>query len=65
MMATVGYITRAVGWGGPSIFWGPNGTYLARGHFRAQKSLDFKGPPLPMALKMDVAYIKIISSRPI
>jgi hypothetical protein len=47
------------------LFLGPNGTRFARGHFRAQKSLDFQGPPLPMALEMDVAHIKIISSRPI
>ncbi len=26
---------------------------FARCHFRAQKSLDFQGPPLPMALLMD------------
>ncbi len=39
----------------------PNGTRFARGHFRAQISLDFQGPPLPMALEMDVAHIKIIS----
>ncbi len=37
----------------------------ARGHFRAQKSLDFQGPILPMALEMDVGHIKIMSSRPI
>ncbi len=29
------------------------------------RSLPFQGPPLPMALEMDVARIKIISSRPI
>jgi hypothetical protein len=34
-------------------FLGQNGTSFARGHFRAQKSLDFKSPPLPMALEMD------------
>jgi hypothetical protein len=33
--------------------------------FRAQKSLSFQGPPLPMALEMNVACIKIIFSRPI
>jgi hypothetical protein len=38
---------------------------FARGHFRAQKSLDFQGPPLAIALEMDVTHIKIISSRPI
>jgi hypothetical protein len=37
------------------------------GHWKgwAQKSLDFQGPPLPVALEMDAAHIKIISSRPI
>jgi hypothetical protein len=34
-------------------------------HFRARKSLDFQGPPLPMALEMDVGHIKIILSLPI
>jgi hypothetical protein len=29
------------------------------------KSLDFKAPPLPMALVMDIARIKIITSRAI
>jgi hypothetical protein len=33
--------------------------------FRAQKSLDFQGPLLPMDLVMDVARIKIIKSRSI
>ncbi len=28
-----------------------------------QKSLDFQGPSLPMALVMDAAHIKIIMSR--
>jgi hypothetical protein len=42
--------------GGFSIF--------CRCHFRAQKSLDYQGPP-PMALVMDVARIKIITSRAI
>jgi hypothetical protein len=31
-------------------FLGTNGSLFARCHFRAQKSLDFQGPPLPMAL---------------
>ena len=31
-------------------FLGPNGTRFARCHFRAQKSLDFQGPPLVMIL---------------
>ncbi len=31
--------------------------------FRAQTSLDFQGPPLPMALVMDVARVKIIKSK--
>jgi len=32
---------------------GPNGIYFALCNFRAQKSLDFQCPPLPMALEMD------------
>jgi hypothetical protein len=44
---------------------GPNGPRFARCHFRAQKSLDFQGSPLSMALEMDVARIKIITSRAI
>ncbi len=65
----VGYIHYSGHWKGwalkISAFLGPNGTRFARDHFRAQKSLDFQGPPLPMALEMDVAHIKIISFRPI
>jgi hypothetical protein len=34
-------------------FLDPNCTPFALCHFRAQKSLDFQGPLLPMALKMD------------
>jgi hypothetical protein len=30
-----------------------------------QKSLDFHGPPLPMALVMDAKRIKIIFLRPV
>jgi hypothetical protein len=45
-----------------STFLGPNGTCLARCHFRAQKSLDFQAPPLPMGLEMDFPVTK--SLRP-
>jgi hypothetical protein len=31
---------------------------LARCHFRAQKNLDFQGPPLPVALEMDLPASK-------
>ncbi len=51
---------------GPEIltFLGSSSTRFARCHFRAQKVLlDFQGPPLPMAHVMDVACIKIITSR--
>jgi hypothetical protein len=43
---------------GPEIstFLDPNVTRVARCHFRAQKSLDFRAEPLPMALVMDVAH---------
>jgi hypothetical protein len=39
--------------------------YFARSHLRAQKSLDFQGPPLPMPLVMDVARLKTITYRAI
>ncbi len=38
-------------------FFGPKWSRLSRCHFRAQKSLNFQGPPLPMALEMDFPYI--------
>ncbi len=44
-------------------FLDPNGIRFARCYFRAQKSLDFQGPTLPMAHVIDVARIKIITSR--
>ncbi len=48
-----------------STFLGPDGTRFARFHFKAQKSLNFQGPPLPTAIIMGVARIKIIMSRAI
>ncbi len=45
-----------------STFLGPNGTPCARWHFRAH--LDFQGPPLPMALEMDVAASKPFCPAP-
>jgi hypothetical protein len=42
-----------------------NGTRFALCHFRAHKRLDFQGPPLPIALAIDVARIEIIMSRAI
>ncbi len=45
-------------------FFGPNGTHCDRFHFRAQISLDFQGPPLPMALEMDVAASKLFCHAP-
>ncbi len=44
-----------------STFLGPNGTPFAPSHFRAQKSLDFQGPPLPMHRVMDLARFKTIT----
>jgi hypothetical protein len=44
-----------------ALTYGPNGTRFAGCHFRAQKSLDFQSPPLPIALVMGVARIKIMS----
>ncbi len=47
-------ITRGIGRGGPwnLDFFGPKGHSLRSCHFRAQKSLDFQGPPPPMPLVM-------------
>jgi hypothetical protein len=42
----------------------PNGTRLARCHFRAQKSLDFQCPPLSMALDMDFPPFKSLHAAP-
>ncbi len=39
--------------------------FPGRFHSRAQKSLDFQGPSLPLALVIDVARIKIITSSAI
>ncbi len=36
-----------------STFLGLNSTRVSRCHFRAQKSLDFQCPPLPMPFEMD------------
>ena len=43
-------------------FFGQNGTCFARCHLRAQKSLDFQGPALPMAFETDFPATK--SLRP-
>ncbi len=41
------------------FFRGPeNAPRFARCHFRAPKSLDFQGPPIPMALVMDLPVSK-------
>jgi hypothetical protein len=45
-------------------FFGPNGIRFARCNFRAQKSLDFQGPPLPMALEMDFPPSKSLRPAP-
>ncbi len=45
-------------------FLGPSDTSFARCLFRAQKSLDFQGPPLPMALEIEFSRIKIITFAP-
>ncbi len=54
-------ITWAIGRGGP---W-KSRLFLARCYSRPQKSLDFQGPTLPMALEMDIARLKIIIYRAI
>jgi hypothetical protein len=53
--------------GGEGTKWlfGPNGTRFAHCHFRAQKSLDFQGPTLTIAIVMDIARFNIIISRAI
>jgi hypothetical protein len=38
--------------------------HFARCHFRAQKSLDFQGPPLPMTLEMDFPASKSLRPAP-
>jgi hypothetical protein len=48
-----------------SNWLGPNGTPFAPCHFRAQKSLHFQGLTLTMALVMDIACLKIITSHAI
>jgi hypothetical protein len=45
-------------------FLGPNSTLFARCHFRAQKSLDFQGPPLPMPLVMMLHNSKPLCTAP-
>jgi hypothetical protein len=51
---------------GRRILNGLTGTRYAHCHFRAQKSLDFQGQLLPMALVMDLPASKIIITyRPI
>jgi hypothetical protein len=42
----------------------PNGTRFAHCYFRAQRSLDFQGPPLPMAFKMDFLPSKSLCPAP-
>ncbi len=37
---------------------------FARCHFKAQKSLDIQGPPLPMALEMDLTPSKSLRPAP-
>ncbi len=63
-------VERAVlygGGGGPENldFFGLKCHSLRSMPFQGQKSLDFHCPPLPIALVMDVARIKIITSRAI
>ncbi len=65
-------ITRGIGRGGPwksRLFWtqmaldffGPKWHSLRLCHFRAQKSPDFQGSPLPNAPRNDVALLKTIT----
>ncbi len=59
-------ITGAIGRGGPwksRLFGAQMALASLIAIFKGPKSLDFQGPPLPMALVIDVARIKIITSR--
>jgi hypothetical protein len=47
--------------GGALDILAPNGNRFDHSHFRSQKSLDFQGPPLPIALVMDLARLKTIT----
>jgi hypothetical protein len=47
-----------------STLLGPNCTRFACCHFRAPKSLDFQGPPLPNALEMDLPASKSLRPAP-
>ncbi len=51
-------------WERNGTFLGQNDTCFARYHFRAQKSLDFQGPALPMALEMDLPASKSLCPVP-
>ena len=42
-------------------FLGPKGTRFAHNHLRAQKCRDFQGPPLQIALEMDLPSSKLLS----
>jgi hypothetical protein len=45
-------------------FLSRNGTRFACYYFRAQKSLDFQGPSLPMALEMDLSPSESLCHAP-
>jgi hypothetical protein len=49
---------------GAGTFLGSKGTRFVCCHFRAQKSLDFHGPPFPMALAMDLQTSKPLPPAP-
>ncbi len=46
------------------IMYGPKWHSLRSCHFRAQKSLDFQGPPLPMPLEMMLHPSKSLRTVP-
>jgi hypothetical protein len=46
-------------------FLGPNGTPFTRCHLQGPKSLDFEGPPLSMALEMDLPTSKALRPTPV
>ncbi len=61
-------ITRAIGRGGPGksqLFWAQMALPSLVAISGPQKSLDFQGPSLPMALKIRFSRIKIITPRAI
>ncbi len=58
-------LTRANSLHGPLEVVGPENLDFFGPKLHSLRSLPFQGPPLPVALVMDVSSIKIITSRAI